>query len=616
MSETAKTFAFVAVGLAAVVVAIAMRPQSADLDVGSLVGEVLTKEFTTPSDAKRLRIVRFDDEAAALRTFEVAEQNGIWTLPSKDGYPADATEQMAEAATSLMGRKILEVTSESATDHVQYGVVDPLAPKLEVGQKGVGTRVTISDTQEQPLVDLVIGKEVKDSPGKHFVRKANQSLVYVIEVDPTRLTTKFEDWIEKDLLKFTSLDMQQVEIKDYSAELALTMTPTGPRGVPTWDPRAEMTLAIDDKDSKWNPVKLRAFKSEAEGFADFALAEDEELNATALNGLKDALANLKIVDVARKPQGMSEDLKAGENFMQNEEALRDLMRRGFTAAPVTPGGPPELISSDGEVIVTMKNGAEYVLRFGDLVQIDDEETAAGDAAKNDAKAAANADKTGIHRYLFAMARFNEGAVRKPELTALPELPAGANATETSTEDKSATPSTVPGGEPASAGGGGDESKDSPPFVTQDGAQTPTVEVPQDSKQADKKQAEDTKTGNAQSQAATSETKTGDDAEVAKIIADRKRIEAENQSKLDDYQETLKKGREKVKDLNLRFGDWYFVVGNDVFTRIRLGRDAVIKKKDAKEDAATGDGENAIDSILGAPGARIQGLPNLPGADGQ
>ena len=107
------------------------------------------------SDAKRLRIVRFDDDAAALRTFEVAEQNGLWTLPSKDGYPADATQQMAEAATSLMDRKILEVTSTAATDHVPFGVVDPLSPNLEVGQKGVGTRVTISNAEDQAIVHLL-----------------------------------------------------------------------------------------------------------------------------------------------------------------------------------------------------------------------------------------------------------------------------------------------------------------------------------------------------------------------------------------------------------------------------------------------------------------------------
>ena len=601
MSENAKTLIIVSVGLAAVMIGVATRPGSADLDVTSLVGNVLTKEFVSPGDAKRLRIVRFDDEAATLRTFEVAEQNGLWTLPSKNGYPADATEQMAAAATALMDREILEVVSEIASDHVTYGVIDPLSPKLEVSQKGVGTRVTISGVQEQPLVDLIIGKQVKDSPGKHFVRKAEQSVVYVIEVDPSRLTTKFEDWIEKDLLKFASLDLQQVQIKDYSAELALAMTPQGLRPVPTWDPRAEMTVAYDSTKSAWDPVKLRAFKSETEGYVDFTLAEDEELNATALNDLKNALTNLKIVDVARKPTGMSEDLRAGDDFLKNQVALEDLMRRGFTAAATSTGAAPELISSDGEVIASMNNGLEYVLRFGNLVQVDDDDSAAaGDEAKEEKKATPDSTaKSGIHRYLFAMVRFNESAVKKPELAELPELPAGASDAEKtqSTTGESNPPSAASGESPASGEG-----------------KEPAAATDQpEAKQADeKKQTDEAKAAEAESKPAADEAKPAEDSEVEKVIAERKRIEADNQSKLDRYQATLKAGQDKVKELNLRFGDWYFVVGNDVFTKIRLSRDAIIKKKEKKDEASDSESKNTNDSIPSGAGDPLQGLLNMPG----
>ena len=69
--------------------------------------------------------------------------------------------------------------------------------------------------------------------------------------------------------------------------------------------------------------------------------------------------------------------------------------------------------------------------------------------------------------------------------------------------------------------------------------------------------------------------------VLKIHFDqnRRRGESENQRKLDDYQALIKKGQENVKDLNLRFGDWYFVINDDVFHKIRLSRDKVIKKKE-------------------------------------
>ena len=95
------------------------------MNVGSRVGEDLTKGFTDPGEAKRLKIVEFNEDSATLREFEVAEEDGLWTIPSKNGYPADAERQMAEAATSLMDRKILAIASENAGDHEQFGVIDP-----------------------------------------------------------------------------------------------------------------------------------------------------------------------------------------------------------------------------------------------------------------------------------------------------------------------------------------------------------------------------------------------------------------------------------------------------------------------------------------------------------
>src|SRR6185295_20237434 len=65
-----------------------------------------------------------------------------------------------------------------------------------------------------------------------------------------------------------------------------------------------------------------------------------------------------------------------------------------------------------------------------------------------------------------------------------------------------------------------------------------------------------------------------DKEVEKILAERKRIDQENKRKKDEYQALVKKGQENVKNLNLRFGDWYFVVDDDVFRKIRLSRDKV------------------------------------------
>src|SRR5690606_22407862 len=122
----------------------------------------------------------------------------------------------------------------------------------------------------------------------------------------------FEDWIEKDLLKLNAWDLKQVQVKDYSAEFRPAMTPDGQFGLQiAWDPRAEMILAYDDTKGEWTPQRLTQFDPASAGQAEFTLAEDEELDEEALRRLKDALDDLQIVDVVRKPQGLSNDLKAG-----------------------------------------------------------------------------------------------------------------------------------------------------------------------------------------------------------------------------------------------------------------------------------------------------------------
>jgi hypothetical protein len=639
MTENAKTITFVVVGLLAIAIGLATRPSSAELDEQTLVGAVLTKDFDTPEEAKRLKIVRFNEDTATLREFEVAEQDGLWSIPSKDGYPADAARQMAEAATSLMDRKILHVASKNAGDHEEYGVVDPLSPKLEVGQKGVGTRVTMRDIHNEPLADLIVGKAVKDAEGQRYVREAGRDIVYVIEIDPAKLSTNFEDWIEKDLLKLNSWDLQQVEIKDYSAELTPVMTQQGLRFQLAGDMRSEMTLAYNDSDAKWNAVKLRRFDPQTEAYTDFTLAEDEELNTETLNGLKTALDDLQIVDVVRKPQGLSNDLKAGEDFMKNEEALRDLVSKGFTPTQSASGtGPDEIISSDGEIIATMKNGTEYVLRFGNLTNVgagDKSSETEQPAAASDAASEATKDG-GVHRYLFAMARFNENAVKRPELQDPPKLPskeeqpASGEATSTSGEsgedasaEGSATAdasnsdgnegteaSDTQAGAPAENGNAADETAD----TTADAAAADQPATPPADAKSNETAANDSNAAAGESEKkddAPASADTDEDQELKKLIADRDRIEQENKRKLEEYQQTLEKGRENVKELNLRFGDWYFVVADDVFKKIRLSRESVIKKKEKKLDTEKSDAADSSDTA--APTGLPAGLPPIPGA---
>ena len=67
-------------------------------------------------------------------------------------------------------------------------------------------------------------------------------------------------------------------------------------------------------------------------------------------------------------------------------------------------------------------------------------------------------------------------------------------------------------------------------------------------------------------------------------AERERIKKENERKLNAYKDQRKKAELKVADLNARFADWYYVVSEDVYKKIRLVRSDIVKESaTAKEE---------------------------------
>jgi len=372
-------------------------------------------------DPKRLKIVKFDQDTATTREFEVASDNGLWAIPSKQGYPADATQQMAEAATCLIDRQILKVAATSASEHQTLGVVDPSASNLGSRSEGVGIRVTMTDSNDEELVDMIIGKSVKDAEGQRFVRNVNQDVVYVVELNPEKLSTQFEDWIEDDLLQLNPLDIRRVQIKDYTAALEPAIVGGQIQMQVSWDRRAEITLEYDNSDSQWTAESLQEFVAEKKDYVERELTEDEELEE-ALTELRNGLDELLLVDVERKPTGLSADLKAGGDFLNNREAINSLVERGFAPLQLGEGDDVEILSSEGEVICTLAEGVEYVLRFGNLKMDSEASAEASPASDEEPEKNSNA---GIHRYLFLMARFNAAMLEKPELDELPELPEDA-----------------------------------------------------------------------------------------------------------------------------------------------------------------------------------------------
>ena len=542
-----KTAGFLGAGLLLLALGWAVQPRFKPATLKPAVERVLFPELTDAEKAASLEIIRYDDELATLYPFKVIKTGGVWVLPSHQNYPADAKDQLAAAATELVDLKALDVVTERAADHEVYGVIEPDQEKIKPGMTGVGQLIEIRDLSGSKIARLVVGKEDKQagvgggSRRLRFVRKAGQDPVYRVELDTSKFTTQFGDWIEKDLLKLTPWDVRSVELDNYT----LAAVESDGRLEVRQQRNEKIQLAYNDKESSWQLASIETFpnKDSSEPVSE-ELKDNEEIDSTKLNDLRNALGDLQIIDVARKPAGLSADLKAAESFVNDVEAVSSLQQRGFLPLP-----SGAILSTEGQTVIGMKDGVEYVLRFGAGTTV----TELGEAGSGgDGSDATEESAEKAARYLLVMAQFNEDLLEKPDLAELPSLPE-------------------------------EDSKD-----------TESKEQPEDQKGEDEKTEAEVSSDEKESvdpnATAADLLKQADEAEAAmqKAIEDRRQVERENRRKQESYDEKVVEGKKRVAELNGRFADWYYIVSDEEFEKIHLNREAVIKAKaESASDTAQG-----------------------------
>lgn len=525
MNENTKTAIFAGIAvLVGCVWLIAKPTQQEGSSGGPQVGKVLFEKLNDPTEAASLEILRYDEELGEIHDFKVAKngKTGLWSIPSHSDYAADAETRIRDVATSLVGLQILGVVTEDKSEHELFGVKEPDKDATKMGEKGVGLLIAFEDQKGKKLASLIIGKPIKGAEGHHFVREPGRDRVYDVEIDPERFSTKFADWIKQDLLELAALDVEQMKVKDYS----VLRTTRGFQIEPKFDAIADW----NGTDNKWELNEFLTYKqgNGADSLTPVSseLLPGEELNGDKLNELKNALADLKIADVRSKPSGLGADLKANDEFLNDQESVSSLVSRGFYPLSIS-GGKPEILSANGDLHVYMKDGFEYVLRFGNVAGTEE-----------------GSDENKLNRYLMVTCAVNEAKFPPPELEEVPKKP---------------------------------ETADVPPPPT-----IQSADAPADGEAAKKEEA------------AAEEDKTADKAEEEKgaeeeseLDKEIKRIEKENQRKEDEWNDKRGKAQEKVHELNARFADWYYVVSEDEYKKIRLNRGDLIKEGEQAADEGFG-----------------------------
>lgn len=650
MNEGTKTGIFWAVAVVMVGIAIFVAwPAGMDDAVGVRVGKPLFEEFKDPLAAASLKIVTFDETLGQLESFEVAKDRhtGVWSIPSRQGYPADANEQMQRAAMALLGLKILDVKTDKAEEHEEYGVLEPKVEQLRVGDEGVGRLVSIKDESGNSLASLIIGDKVRDIASHRYVRIPNQDPVYEVELDDSPLTTEFRQWIEDDLLQLSSFDVAGTKIRNYSASVAGTR---GSEVAISQKRNYDANLILDDS-NEWQLENLVVFDSQNTGQARSLLA-GESLDTAKLNKLKNALDDLKIVNVVRKPEGMSADLKANKSLLDNNDAIRSLFSRGFYPMDSSGAEASDILAANGELIVDLKDGIEYVLRFGSVAGIEESDEADADDEESEADA-------GASRYLLVTTRVNEARIPPPELKVVPETleeleemlnPSSESEEEPAPGDVQDNPNvdpesegaadseegpdtTAPAADNAAADNaaanslsddvseadiaaeesGADDAGDDAAVSTEaDAVEASAADVTaedeaasepageQDLEASDDSAADqesdpegatrqDLDGGSSPSDveapenapenapAANDQPELTEEEQQERLEAEQEKIRKENQRLLDAWKEKRSAANGRIRELNSRFADWYYVIPESTYSDLQLDLDELITK---------------------------------------
>jgi hypothetical protein len=176
----------------------------------------------------------------------------------------------------------------------------------------------------------------------------------------------------------------------------------------------------------------------------------------------------------------------------------------------------------------MKDGVQYHLRFGNVSGAETSPAAAKPGQKDEVK---------LNRYLFVTAQLSPHTLVEPTYEPEPAGPIEAKPADAKPE-----------GEKPAGAAATDATKADPAKADPAKAEGKKPETPADPK-----------------------------------AAEREKIKRENDRKRNEFNDKKKKAEARVAELNGRFADWYYVISEDVYKKIHLGRNDLVKEGATAKD---------------------------------
>lgn len=374
--------------MAAVITGYANKPQP--IDDFETIGQSFYADFEETKQAKSLVVTSIDPDAIKEQRFEIKQIDGLWQIPSHEGYPAEAAERLAKTAASLVGLTRDSLVGRRTSDYEKFGVVDPRSEDL-VDIESVGQSITLRDANEDVLVDFIIGNRAdepvdgalmgqEEPQSYYYVRRADETNVYRIPLN-IELSTKFSDWIEPDLLQVEASDVVTLDLNNYEIqERSSGMFGQVKELLKVQGDQVSLTRKSSTDD--WEMAKIDP--------------ENERVKQAAVDAIVSVLDEMAIVDVKKKPtldgkilldadlnysvtpaqaklmsittQQQLDALSPNEQAefqalqMGIMELQRDLEAKGFSFGST--GEKMELVSAGGEMQAGTSGGLRYTLHIG------------------------------------------------------------------------------------------------------------------------------------------------------------------------------------------------------------------------------------------------------------
>jgi len=572
--KTTGGFILAAVVSLAITGALAIANRPAPIKEFGKVGQEFYPDFADPTRAVSLEVYAFDKDDVKPLDFRVKRlDNGRWVIPSHHDYPADAEDQLAKTAASIIGIKRGAMVTRWEADHSRYGVVNPKQDALNVDEvEGVGKRIMLRGESYNVLADYIIGNKVDGSADEYYVRHPEEDEVYIAKLD-IDLSTKFTDWIETDLLDVDSWDVREVVANNYSFdELKGQITS-----------REVTVLSRKTSSDDW---KLDGLNEET-----------EDVNKDAVRDMVNAIGDLKIAGVRPKQKGLTPELQLDREALSGQKDVdrlqADLLARGFLLQPGENGDQKnlKLLAREGELTTATEDGLVYQLHFGRVFTGSQEELETGFSSKDDSETDTS-DK--------ANSGDAESQVASVSTAEDDEAKASDVAKSSDESEKVKADTNKPGRYVFVRVDFNEKHLGEEPIKpTEPEKPTELIEAEAAKEQGPKPDAADNET----SDEAVEAEKEDPLADVRKEYDEAKQKYDDDlkdyESQVADRNKKIADGREKAEELNRRFADWYYVIPGDSFDKLKFARADLVKEKEKKDEETESDSNGVAEGKAAA-----------------